>query len=350
MRRGVAGRLGERVERVVGGHPRRAHAQLGAELVRLDEVVLEHRGGLPGGGVEERVGGDERVAVAIAADPTADVQERRDGQRRAAVGEQILEIAHQARQLGEERAPMVVEAVVDLVDHRDPLRAQQPRAPHRENGAAQRLIGARRVRRREGRVIPFGEERGDLALAVEDALALHLGRVGGEHRGDMRRAQHRRHRVVVDAGAMQAAERRFDAAVRVAGARQQVGARQALHVLILGDVRKLGKERRRMHRKQAVVVAEAGEHHLEVTARLDLLLATEAHRRAPDRFDFPQRVVAGLLRDRLAEETAEKADVGAQAIRNSCSSTTASRVREPCPSSRRAPPTPLLMGIDQQRW
>ena len=350
MRRGVAGRLGERVERGVGRHPRRAHAELGAELVRLDEVVLEHRGGLPSGGVEERVGGDERVAVAIAADPTADVQERRDGERRAAVGEKILENAHQARQLGEERAPMVVEAVVDLVDHRDPLRAQEPRAPHRQNGAAQRLLGARRVRRREGRVIPFGEERGDLALAVEDALALHLGRVGGEHRGDMRRAQHRRHRVVVDAGAMQPPERRLEAAVRIASAGQEVGARQALHVLILGDVRKLGKERRRVHRKQAVVVAEAGEHHLEVTARLHLLLATEAHSRAPDRFDFPQRVVSGLLRDRLAEEAAEKTDVGAQAVRSRVLVHEGLARARTMPALEAVPPTPLLMGVDQPPW
>ena len=113
LRRGVAGRLGERVELGVGRHPRRAHAELGAELVRLDEVVLEHRGGLPSGGVEERVGGDERIAVAIAADPLATCRNG-DGNGAPPLREDPRDRSPGAA-AGEERALMVVEAVVDLV-------------------------------------------------------------------------------------------------------------------------------------------------------------------------------------------------------------------------------------------
>ncbi len=104
--------LGRRGDQPVG------HRQLVAQRLELVEVVGERRLGLPAGGPPQRVGGDERVAVAVAADPGAG-QQHGPGQQ-AGVGPALVQ---RAAQLGvdgrddlEQGQVVVAQRLVDLVD------------------------------------------------------------------------------------------------------------------------------------------------------------------------------------------------------------------------------------------
>ena len=61
---------------VVHPHQRRAERQFAAEFVQLLEIMAERARALQPHRLAQHLGGDERVAVAVAADPRADAQER----------------------------------------------------------------------------------------------------------------------------------------------------------------------------------------------------------------------------------------------------------------------------------
>ena len=73
-------------------------------------------------------------------------------------------------------------------------------------GAAQGFVVLRLLFRRKLGAVAFVEQARDLPLAVEDALALHLGGVGGEHRRDVGLLQRAGDFGGVHAGAVQALE------------------------------------------------------------------------------------------------------------------------------------------------
>jgi hypothetical protein len=78
--------------------------QFGAERVQLAEVELERLASIAGASPLQHVGGDEGVAVAVAADPAADAEEGR--QLPVCAGEGAASwsslAAVEARQFGEE--------------------------------------------------------------------------------------------------------------------------------------------------------------------------------------------------------------------------------------------------------
>ena len=86
--------------------------------------------------------GDERVAVAVAADPAAHAQKRRQavGQRHASLRQLGFEIGIEPRQLDEEGVVVIGEPVSDLVDHPQPGAAQEIGLPQGQDRAAQRQL------------------------------------------------------------------------------------------------------------------------------------------------------------------------------------------------------------------
>ena len=77
--REVGRALGERGERLAHSRPACALSdKFAAEFVQLVEIVAERARALQPHRLAQHVGGDERIAVAVAADPGADAQERAD--------------------------------------------------------------------------------------------------------------------------------------------------------------------------------------------------------------------------------------------------------------------------------
>jgi hypothetical protein len=85
--------------------------------------------------------GDVRVAVAIAADPGADGEERRKARFDAVLlPEGVLELGVEPRQLVQEGEAEVREPVRHLVRYREPRAAQHGRQPQPENFRMQKLF------------------------------------------------------------------------------------------------------------------------------------------------------------------------------------------------------------------
>ena len=165
----------------------RRQRQLGAQRVDLAQVVLERDRRLPLGRVLRDRGGDVRVAVAIAADPAR----RRAGTAPRAPPAPGRPPARR-RSAGSRRGTS---------SENTPGRSRSRRRRSASTAAARwssRGSGSRAAAPSRSRRSRFGhraatrrQQRDDRAVPVEDALALHLGRVRGQHRLDARAFEER---------------------------------------------------------------------------------------------------------------------------------------------------------------
>uniref|UniRef100_A0A0N5A0Y0 SH3 domain-containing protein n=1 Tax=Parastrongyloides trichosuri TaxID=131310 RepID=A0A0N5A0Y0_PARTI len=169
-------------------------AELGAQGVHLVHIEAERGAGLTAEGGAQGVGVDVRVAVAVAADPRADAHEGRQVGR--------LQQAPPFGQLGrgdlQEDAPQPVDHDVDLVLHHRGRGPRQPRGPQDDDLTAQGRLQRFRFAGDPSAVAAV-QQFADRRRAVDNALAPHLGRVGGQHRRDQGLAQQVAHRAPVDA-------------------------------------------------------------------------------------------------------------------------------------------------------
>ena len=108
-------REGVELRRTADEHARQR--EFSAHEVELLEVVVESRLALPPQGDVQCFGIHVRVAVAVATDPA-------DGS-----AEQILEVGIEARDLAQERRPVVAQRVFDLVPDRKLAVTQEARLP-----------------------------------------------------------------------------------------------------------------------------------------------------------------------------------------------------------------------------
>ena len=152
MRALVRGALGERVQCRRGIVHERRHAELGAERVHLVEVEIERPRRLHPQRPSQDVRRHERIAVAVAADPRGDAQERRQVEPRSiriAALQFVLEAAVQQRHLRQERLLEERQPVRHLVEHVELLESQHAGLPEREHGAADFLVVVPQFARRE---------------------------------------------------------------------------------------------------------------------------------------------------------------------------------------------------------
>ncbi len=173
--------------------------ELRAQQVHFGEIVLEGQRRLGADRVGQRFRVDERIAVAVAADPGAGAQERR---QRGAVdaevaGEPRAEVGVDAGNLVEERVPVVGQSVVDLVLHRELRQPQHRGLPQVEYLPVQRAVELGGLFRRQRDAVAPDQEAHDLPLGVEDALALDLGGMRREHRRHQRPGEPARQRGAV---------------------------------------------------------------------------------------------------------------------------------------------------------
>jgi hypothetical protein len=128
------------------------------------------------------------------------------------VGDVLLDVVVQARQFAQEGDAVVGQGVFDLVGHGQLGVAQHAGLPQRGDARAQQVqVGGAFLRRQ--RQVALGQQAGDIVLRVEDGLALHFGRVGGQHRRNQRVLEEGRHGVGLHAGFLQLAQREVDAAL-----------------------------------------------------------------------------------------------------------------------------------------
>ena len=290
----------------------RRQREVGAERMQLLEIEREHARRLHAQRARQHVRRDERVAVAVAADPRADAQERRQfgcGCSGVATVQFVLERAIEAGHLGQERLLEEREAVRHLVEHFELLEPQDAGLPQGEHRTPDRFVVGSLFGGRESRALARLQQSLDLHFEVAHALALHLGRVRRQHGRDDCSAEESVQRVTRHACRSDPVERAGEAAVgwRLAGDRRQPIA--AAVVQVLGEVRQVREKAERPRDDHRLLAAQSVQDALEFAPGVDVLVAVEGDRALAHVLDQFESSAAFLVADGVAEQAAQQADV-----------------------------------------
>ena len=102
---------------------------------------------------------DERVAVAVAADPAAHAQQRGNADVLAEARFHLLfQVGVDLRDFAEKGVAVILQAVRDLVMHRQPGGAQHARLPQDQHEAMQGFLIAGQFIRRHAGAIALGQQ------------------------------------------------------------------------------------------------------------------------------------------------------------------------------------------------
>ena len=228
-----------------------------------------HRGG----------GRDERVAVAVAADPRPEAQQRRDLEplARVELGERLLEVAVHARHRLGERRGEVDQPAADLLQHGERGRAQLVGSPQLLHGGQQPPPRADRVGVRY--VVELSEHAEQPRELVDRRAPARLGGVGGHHEPQLGAAKQL---AELGGGCAARGELRDRVAHRPSAGRRRIArvatAKPAHALVVLGQVDELEPAGQRPDQHLGLVEVEARHQGRQVVAGG---LVTAA-RRAPE--------------------------------------------------------------------
>ena len=300
---------------------RDAHEQLGkgefaAQGVDFGKIKVKDGRRLEAQGFLQDVGGDEGVAVPVAADPAPHPQEGRQRPGLAWIGglQAVAGLDVELGQFGEEGAGEIADAVFNLVDDLEADRAQHAGLPQSEDRAVEAGVVFRLLLRGELLAVPLVEQALDFPLVLQHALALHLGGVGGEDRRDEGVGEKVGHRLGIDPGFGEALQGVVQAAFPGRGVGQVVGAAPPDVVLVLGDVGEVGEEAEGAHHHVGAFARQRAQPGLHLVARRRIAVAMEAQGEAADLLDAGEQVLALLLAHGVAEQAPEQADVLPQGL------------------------------------
>jgi len=207
---------------------------------------------------------------------------------------------------------VVAQRVFDLVGYAQLGKAQQTGVPQLQDARAHlRFVVGQAALMGQG--VALGQQARQFALGVQNALALHLGRVRGEHRRHVGGVQGLRQLCRAHAGLLQAAPSvRQAAALDVPGLLVHRAAADVVPVFgQVGQVAEVGEGADHAHR---LVVAQGLQQGLELTVGGLVGVAPEGHRQLADLLDQLEGLRAFLLADHVAEQAAEQADVVDQGL------------------------------------
>ena len=315
MRRAIGRMFGERAQFFGDIGEVRGQRQFRAQRVQFLQIKPQHPRRLQAQRAAHHLRGNERIAVAVAADPAAHAQERRQLLARALVirrvfGVQpVLQRAVQPRHLVQERVVVERQAVGDLVQHGQLGPAQQVGLPQRQHGAAQLLLAGLEFFRCQVHALAAVEQACDFHLAVDGALAADLGRMRGQNRADQRRSEEPAQLVRADSGLARMRQR--------AGQRADIaGGILRAHlpdvVVILGDVGEMRKIAVGADDAHGLGGRHAVEDEFQLAPRHAVLVAMEPDRGLPDAFDQVEHVHPLLIAHGIAENAPEQPDFLAQ--------------------------------------
>ena len=215
--------------------------QFATEFVDFVEIVIERGGRLQAQRFAQDLGGDEGVAVTVAADPRADAEKWRQRPVFFGIaGVQLLRnLDIEARKFGEEGFLEEADAILDLVQHLESYRTQHARLPQGQDGIGEPETVLGIFFRRHAQALALVEQVGKVAVVADQTLALNLGRMRGEDRGDDGVGEEVDDGLGRNIAVGKLVEGMNEAAFARWRTRQIVGAPAPDMVLVLGDVGQL---------------------------------------------------------------------------------------------------------------
>ena len=225
-----------------------------AIMPQRGESVLPQR---PGGDLS----GHPRIAVAVAADPGAILQEGRQLELLAGVIllERGIDQAEQLRRLLEQGFVEEVQPARDLVLHGRLLQMQLARHPDELDLVAQIVDESGALAFGPARHLELAQQQVDLAIFLQHGDALGFGRVRGDHRPDAQARQQRLDFLRRDPGVGRFGEDMSEGATqRIAAARALDLAAAAHRGILIGNGEKLEPDTLRLQRAGHQFRGEAG--------------------------------------------------------------------------------------------
>ena len=283
--------------------------------MHLVEIVRDHQAGAAGEGVFEGLGIDERIAVAVAADPAADTKNGfhfRPLRRWQQPRQRLFHVFIEAGQFAQEGVAEKRLAVLDFVDDAQAGQTQHAGLPQGEDPGAQRFEIGVGFAGREGRARLHGDQACDIKFSIENALALDFCGMRGQDRGQVRLLEKVAHPLGRDLRGGDTLEGEFDRPFAGGLAGQRVGALAAIGMDILGDVRQMREIGKRAHHRDSAIARQGVEAFDELVARLRVAVAAKPHRELTHGFNGFKGIAAFLLPDGFAEQAAEQANVFTQ--------------------------------------
>ena len=203
---------------------------------------------------------DVGVAVSVAADPRAEVEERRDLDLVVGVvlGERPFEIAIHGGNGVRDRPDEVDEAAPDLVEHGQGDGPQLVRSPQLLDGCQHLPADVFEIR--VGALVELAQEAEDALELLQRRAPASLGRMRGHHQAELSPSQEHR-----ELGGGRPSPRkpgdRFTQRPTAwgRGLRQVAPAQAADAVVVLGQIDELEPPRQRTHEELTVVEVESGD-------------------------------------------------------------------------------------------
>ena len=152
--------------------------------MHLGQVMAQHHFALAFHGQVQGVCVDIRVAVAVAAHPLAHAEKRGDG----LAAEFVFQVCVKLGYFSQKRRFVIAHGVFDLIGHGEFGKAQEARLPQLQHACAHQgidlgqLTHAGRIAAARHNVVARLQTRCNAALCIQNAFALHLGWVCGQHR------------------------------------------------------------------------------------------------------------------------------------------------------------------------
>ncbi len=280
------------------------------------QVVAQGHIALAGQGVFQRLRCHIGVAVAVPANPLAHAQKAGNG----LAGQGFFQLGIKLGDFAQKSRFVIAQRVLDLVGHREFGEAQQAGLPQLHHSRTDLLLIGRQFFGRQGVFsgidggsacldgIALGQQVGDVTLSVQNAFALHLGGVRGEHWGHVAGGQHVRDAFGRDACPAQPLQRHIDAALlRVAS--PLVDGAAADVVAVFGQVGQVAEISKGTDHAHGAVTRQAFEQFLQGFVGLLVGVAPESHRELANLLNQFISLWALLRADHIAQNSTEQPDV-----------------------------------------
>ncbi len=278
-----------------GGYARKfaRHREFGAQRIELIQIFGQKRLGRAAQPEAQRVGGDVRVAVTIAADPTAQTQEAC-----WTPSDQALPTCVEHRHSRQKNVPQIGQRRIDFVRHIQPFPPQRPRLPQQRDLRRDALLDQFTFRRFRATGVALPHQRCNAVAMIQHALAHHFGRVRRQDGRDQRSVQQRGGFCGRDALRAQ----------QLQGRGQCVALFRGRALPVFGKIGQHGEQHEAAHEGDGLVERQRLESSPQPAGVGDPPVAVDGRR--PYGFDALKQGLAAVGTNHIAQEFAQKSNIG----------------------------------------